>query len=103
MVQEATVNYDTIYETGFGNNNLLITVQPGSLTPNTVEAELFLGIGEKITNNTTGDEGDLLMIMKHTLKSIDFEIDENGDLIVHAPDANNYSLDGEGNLIYTWR
>lgn len=103
MVQELNAIYDTIYETDFGNNNLTITIQPGSAGPNTIEAELFLEIGQKITDNTPGDEGDLLMIMRNTLKLIDFEIDENGDLIVHAPDANNYSLDDEGNLIYTWR
>jgi hypothetical protein len=103
IIQELTANYDTIYQTGFGNNNVVVTVQPGSATPNTVQAQLLLQIGQKIVNNNVADEGDLVFVLKNSLKSINFELDENGNLIVDAPDANNYSLDDEGNLIYTYR
>jgi hypothetical protein len=103
MPQQLNANYDTIYQTGAGNNIVVVTVQPGSVTPNTVQAQLLLTIGQKIINNNPADEGDLVFLLKNSLKSINFELDGNGNLIVDAPDANNYSIDDEGNLIYTYR
>jgi hypothetical protein len=103
MIQIETPNYDTIYETTPGTNTLAITVQPYSATPNTVKAELLLTIGQKIINNNVGDEGDLCFVLKNALKNVNFELDENGNLIVDAPDANNYSINNEGFLIYTYR
>lgn len=103
MIQELDTIYDTIYQTGPGNNNVLITVQPQSITPNTVKAVLLFQSGEEIVNNNDILEGELCLLLKNTLKKISFEIDINGNLIVNAEDANNYSLDGEGNLIYTYR
>jgi len=103
MIQEVVTQYDTIYETNQGTNNLVITVQPQSITPNTLEAELILDSGKEIINNVTVLEGELSMILKNTLRDIDFEIDDDGNLIVHGLDANNYSIDAEGFLIYTYR
>lgn len=103
MIQELDTFYDTIYQTGPGNNNVLIKVQPQSVTPNTVQAILLIQAGEEIINNNDVLEGELCMLLKNSLKSISFEIDDDGNLIVNANDANNYSLDSEGNLIYTYR
>src|SRR5579872_1863688 len=99
MTQEVVAIYDTIYETPQGANTMIIVVQPGSATPNTVAAEQLLGIGKKFVNNNTGIEGELIMKLKNTLADVDWEIDDDGNLIIHAEDANNYSLDDEGNLI----
>jgi hypothetical protein len=103
MPQELATVYDTIYQTGQGNNNVVITLQPSSVTPNTVESELNTVIGLVVGNNVPVLEGELLLYLKNTLKNIDFEINENGELIINAPDADNYSIDANGYLIYTYR
>lgn len=103
MIQELQFNYDTIYATASGTMNVTMIVQPESATPNTVGAMLLLIPGAKLVNNNAMKEGELTMVMKNTLKNIDFEIDDDGNLIIHAPDAENYSLDDNGNLIYTYR
>jgi hypothetical protein len=103
MIQEIQASYDTIYETIPGTNNVAITVQPESTTPNTIKAALLLIEGEKMINNNDMLEGELTMVIKNTLKSVDWEIDDEGNLIIHAPDADNYSIDANGFLIYTWR
>lgn len=100
---ELNAEYDSTYVTSPGVNTLQITVTPGSVNPNTVQTELRFQSGEIQANNLEIEEGELCMLMRNTLKDIDFEIDDDGNLIVHAEDSNNYSLDDEGNLIYTWR
>lgn len=103
MIQEVTAQYDTVYQSDPGTNDLTIVIQPGSAGPNTISAELLLEVGEKTVNNAKAEEGDLVMQMRNTLKDVDFEIDDDGNLIIHAPDADNYSIDDNGNLIYTYR
>lgn len=103
MSEEKQVNFDTIYETTPGIPGVVIRVQPESTTPNTIQANLLNLTGKRLTNNTGQLEGELMMIMKNTLYNIDFEIDDEGNLIVHAPDAENYSINSGGFLIYTYR
>lgn len=103
MIQELQAKYDTIYETDPGTTNITITVQPESVTPNTLEAILLLNVGKKMVNNNDMVEGELMMSLKNTLKDVDWEIDDEGNLIIHAPDADNYSIDSEGFLIYSYR
>jgi hypothetical protein len=103
MIQELQAKYDTIYETAPGTSNVTMTVQPESVAPNTLESILLLNVGKKMVNNNDMVEGELMMSLKNTLKDVDWEIDDDGNLIIHAPDADNYSIDSEGFLIYSYR
>ena len=103
MIQELQASYDTVYATTPGSSNMAIKIQPESVNPNTVQAILLLSVGNEVVNNNDMYEGELMMALKNTLKDIDYEIDDEGNLIIHAPDADNYSIDINGFLIYTWR
>lgn len=47
-------------------------------------------------------EGELSIQMNENYPlEIDYTIDSNGDLIVNSDDANNYSINSSGQLIYT--
>ena len=47
-------------------------------------------------------EGELGITMQNYLTDIDYSIDASGNLIVFAGDADNYSINFDGNLIYTY-
>ena len=52
-------------------------------------------------DNVHVNQGDLFV--SHTLSVIEhLSLDINGDLILDLPDSNNYSVDSQGDLIYTF-
>ena len=71
--------------------------------PNTINAFIAEIVATK--NNIPYIEGDLVITMVNSPESIDYVIDSNGNLIVNtsaaANDADRYSIDSSGDLIYT--
>lgn len=111
MPQQKEVKFDTIY---IGNldgydidkDNIPISVEviPESSTAETVRSILNVNSTPKSINNNIVDDGELCIVMKNQLESfVDFEINDNGELIVHGKNANNYSINDDGELIYTER
>lgn len=77
---------------------------------NSTQEELPYTLSVIITNNVGSSNGisylenELIMTMINHPSNIDFVINSNGELIVFTPlveDADRYSIDSEGNLIYT--
>ena len=109
MPQEKLVNYDTRYESARDLSDvdvLSIKAEAEGQNPNTVISIVNLNDSGKIIhrNSIPTEVGELCITMKNTLKDIDYEINDRGELIIHAEDADNYSIDPEtGSLIYTYR
>lgn len=106
MPQTKIVKYDTKYKGMTINNgqyNLDIDLQPESVTPNTLEAVMNFSLIDVFINNKDITPGNLSIIMKNKLNDMDFHIDKNGHLVVNSEDCENYTLDNQGHLIYTYR
>lgn len=103
MIQEKKIKFDTIYKTDVGVNNVEIKIQPEQLTPNTVQVNLNLEQDKANINNVSVDVGELCLSVKNDLRDISFHLNSYGELIVNAEDAENYSIDENGFLIYTYR
>lgn len=80
-------------------NTLTILTKYLSLLPYTIIAYLADIVG--IDNSTPFIEGELVIEISDG-SQVDFILNSNGDLIVIGDDANNYSIDSNGNLIYTY-
>lgn len=102
-IEERIIPFDTTYRTPAGSNNIAIFLQNESEYRNTINSFINNNLTNQFSNNKKIIPGELCLTMKNHLKDIDFEVDFEGNLIVHAEDADNYSLDSEGNLIYTYR
>ena len=46
------------------------------------------------------EDGDLVMAFDRTLYDLNFQVNSDGQLVVIGVDADNYSIDINGNLIY---
>ena len=104
MIQEQNVNTDTDYSTPASDDStLIVKIQAASIMPNTLTGVWNKNTNQYHQNNVKVLPGELCMLEKNALKSISYEINDAGELIVNAPDADNYSLDSDGNLIYTYR
>lgn len=111
MAEVKQVKFDTIYignlaQYDINQDNIGLTVEiiPESSTGETVRAISNVNSTPKTINNIFTDDGELCIVMRDQLESyIDFEINDNGELIVHGKNANNYSINEEGELIYTNR
>lgn len=103
MIQEKTILADTVYQTATGTTNLTVQVKRAIDTPNIVACKLNMTLNKFNVNSREVKPGELCIVLKNGLKDIDFEINNDGDIIIHAEDAENYSLNSEGNLIYTYR
>lgn len=56
----------------------------------------------KVVNNVPVNEGDLYALVRaDSPKYFNMEINKNGELIIHGENADNYSIDDNGCLIYT--
>lgn len=103
MTEQKQILFDTVYKTVTGTQVVGVKLTAEALHPNTLPVQLNLTLTAFNVNNIPVASGELCMVMKNNLRDIDYEINNNGELIVNAPDAENYSLDSEGNLIYTYR
>lgn len=109
MAEEKIVKFDTRYESarnGADVDILTIKAESQEMNPNTIVSAVNKNDSGKIEhkNSKQIDVGYLCITMKNTLKDIDYEINDKGELIIHAEDAENYSIEREtGSLIYTKR
>lgn len=103
-IQQAEIEVDTVYQTDLATDAVIeAVIAPASTTPNTVQVNLNLSLSGNHVNETPCEPGELVMVEKNALFDLSFEIDDAGNLIVNALDANNYTIDAQGNLIYTYR
>lgn len=104
MVEEKNIVADTTYKTTTVNDGAVaIITQAAALNPNTIEVNINFKLTKYHANNIAIQPGELLFVLKNALKDVGFEINDAGELIVNAPDADNYSIDANGNLIYSYR
>lgn len=111
MSQQKDVKFDTIYIGDYGDYNvnednipINIEIIPESTSSGVVRSMFIMNDTNKVVNNVDVQEGELCILMKNISNEyIDFEINDKGELIVHGNKANNYSIDDDGNLIYTER
>jgi hypothetical protein len=70
--------------------------------PDTLSADITEVVG--MQDNTPYIEGELIIKMKNSPPNISYLIDNNGDLILIdiTGDTANYSVDSNGELIYTF-
>lgn len=97
MSEVKKIETKTIVETL--NNLISITAifdQSGSDVLST-----FISESVQVVNTIPFIEGELGISMNNYPNEIDFEIDQDGNLIVIAEDAEKYSIDENGDLIYT--
>ena len=102
-VEEKIIEFDTTYKTDVNSNNISIFLQNASEYENAINVFINNSVGNLFCNNKQISSAELCFVLKNHLSDIDFEIDDDGNLIVHAEDAENYSIDDNGNLIYTYR
>lgn len=85
------------------NSNIQIKTEylEEGLLPDTIEARITENVG--IQDQTSFIEGELLIKMKNSPENIFYFIDNNGNLILNCTtgDQDNYSIDSDGNLIYS--
>lgn len=107
MPDKKLINTDSIISAvkSGGNYVLNLILRKASFVKNT----LWCRIGNDGQNPTYGNNlgfgyGELNITMKNTLRDIDYTIkNDTGELYVHSADSNNYHIDDEGYLIYTFR
>jgi hypothetical protein len=88
-----------------GTANIIVTYRPSDSDqlPNTLLAFLPQSVGRFRDKNFV--EGDLVMLLKHSPTSINYKIDEAGDLILFdsTGDGGQYYIDEEtGDLMYNY-
>lgn len=83
----------------FGNLIEIFTKYNPDELPNVIAAFFTNTVG--VDNDVPHVENELLIQMNNYPSDIDFVINPNGELIVVAPDAAQYSVDSNGDLIYT--
>lgn len=82
----SAISIKAYYETGVSSGNTLLAFISDIVQ--TVDGVGFI-------------EGELGITMENYPTAIDYEIDNDGNLIVIADDAEHYSIDSSGSLIYT--
>jgi hypothetical protein len=107
MSEQKNVKFDTIYignsdERGVnGEVPLILENIPESETSGIVRSIVNINSNNKVINNKSVLEGELCLLSKNNNKNyIDFEINDNGELIIHGDKANNYHMNEDGELIY---
>lgn len=103
MIEEKEIEFDTVFTAHPISNVLSIVLTPASFNPNTLQANLNNSGLRQILNNVVVQQADLAMVIKNGFKDLSFDINDDGELVINGPDADNYSLDADGNLIYTYR
>lgn len=97
---------DFTIEVFYGENQYQCPLQPEQITtlPYTLEAQISETEGGDFLNGLMLYNGHLYITMNNTPADIDYEVNSNGNLIVktsvQASDANRYSIDENGHLIY---
>ena len=102
MPQRKVIQVDTTY-TADNLGNMNIVMKRAIEFENTIGTNLNLTPNNKKINNKRIESGNLAVVLKNHLADIDLFTDEKGHLIVSGEDAQNYSLDETGHLIYNYR
>ena len=107
-MQIKEVIFDTIYIGDYScydadDDTIQLTVEvlPQSQTSPIVRS-ICNEDSKKTVNNVIVEQSELCIVSRNRLENyIDFEINENGELIIHGKDAQKYSINENGELIYT--
>jgi CRISPR/Cas system-associated endonuclease Cas1 len=103
MAEQKFITFDTKYTYTESNDIAVVILEPASSTPDTVATLLNESIDILFLNNEKTLTGQLTMLMKdQQLTGIDYEINSDGELIVHGINADNYDM-VDGELIYTYK
>lgn len=97
MITECNVKTVTEVE----NTKITITSsfsEKGNDKPTIFRADLMNRVAS--INKVQGQEGELLLTHIDTSDGAPGEINEDGELIIHAEDADNYYVNALGNLMY---
>lgn len=104
MPETKFVNFDTKYKVVNGDNSMTIFMQRAIEFANVLDSDVNLTPNVEFINNKQVISGELVMTTKNSLRDIDAFIDNNtGDLIISTEDSKNYTLNDQGDLIYTYR
>jgi hypothetical protein len=79
-----------------------VVTYANDILPDTLGARLPQDVGQQ--EDESHLEGQLIIRMKNTPQNLSFAIDEDSGhllLLCETGDEDNYSLDSDGNLIYT--
>lgn len=86
----------------FYNRNFYDCVMPAAWTDNPQIKEAFIAQNNGYKNGVPFNSGDGLITAENYPTLIDLWMDNNGHLFVKGEDADNYSIDSNGHLIYTF-
>jgi len=93
------------YKPNFVTNNLKAANYSLTLKSNLENSSIHFSLVAAVDsyyNNKSIKMGELVVGINNNIQSfIDLSINDKGELIVSGPDAHNYSIDGNGNLIYS--
>ena len=67
--------------------------------PNLID--LLLSITNGSRNNVLFKEGELIVLMKNYPQDFDVQVSNRGELVIFGEDADHYSINADGELIYT--
>jgi hypothetical protein len=86
-----------------GLNEQTYTLNEPTFTelPRTMIGENIM-IDDGVLNSVPYREGDLLMTVRDQINKINYHLSEKGDLFVNCEDANRYSINADGDLIYDY-
>ena len=98
------VKTDTLYIQLNNNGTFHATIQESGYTPNVMQSSFNANGDVNYVNNQEIQAGELGIVVKNALSDIDIFVEPlTGELFVSGKDAHNYSIDSNGNLVYTWK
>ena len=108
MAEEKNVKFDTIvtgdftcYDADQDTITVKVEIIPESSTCQTVRSICNVNSSKKTINNQLVEENELCIVTREQINDyVDFEINHLGELIVHGKNANKYSINEDGELIY---
>jgi hypothetical protein len=107
MPEQKKILSDTLYQVAKSGVDWLfgISLIKASSHKNTLLAVIGSdGQNMQLRNNKKFGYGELNVTIKNALKDINYTIEnKTGELYIHCEDSKNYHIDGNGNLIYTFR
>jgi len=104
MPEEKFIKFDTVYVQRDDTNEINVVETPENANPDTISAKLSIITPIQHVNNVEVLTGQLCMVTKNNqVSNIGWDINDKGELIVHGENAKNYSINDDGDLIYTYR
>ena len=98
----ATLTLDPITVRKSISNSNILTITAFYNPPPVIDTEIiFIADDAAFYEDTEYKENELVAQMRNNPKDIDYFIDNNGSLLVQSDDSDNYSINNNGELIYT--